>query len=214
MGNTVQQHHQNQDAIKNVNLQYIPKLLEQMKDSDSLEQILGIIKVIDPQYNFLASHADQSYEKFKIRFINMLPQAEFDYVMNNLRKYFSKEILNQLSNKKLVTWYKTNSSKNVFSSEFVFVRILLDKNLISEADLQPLLNKYLQEKNHAYSDMLETLELILMIHGSKLEIDITLITDSGIMKIVAKYLLNKTKMLQLECDTKEACIKEYESNKK
>jgi hypothetical protein len=51
-----------------------------------------------------------------------------------------------------------------------------------------------------------------MAYGDKVEIDLACVTDIKVVKIVAKYFKNKSQMLKLECDTKDAYIKETLTN--
>jgi hypothetical protein len=216
MGNAVQpvQHTYIANG-KNARLQKIPKLLQKMNDDpQTFDQTLEIMKIIDPEFVFLIN-LDDAYTEYKIKFINMLPQEDFGYILEYRRKNLSKQILTSLSSKKLLLWYNNrNKGTEIFLNECTLISIFISKNMIPEHVRLNILNGYLQGNcgdKKGTTDHYETLELMLMTYGDTLEIDIKLPTDIKVLQIVAKYLQNKNKMLQLECETKDAHIRESEN---
>jgi hypothetical protein len=219
MGNTQTQTAEHNVPANNDDLQLhkIIELLQRMDDPQIFDQTLSVIKITDPEFLFLTKISGDTYAELEAKFLNMIPQIDFNHILNTHRQYLSKKVLTLLSAEKLKSWYWYSNGKckdkHVSVSECALIGILVSKGLMPERLHLILLNAYLQGKcdeNSGSADYYETLETILMICGDKIEIDVTLATNIKVTQIVAKYFQNKARMLQLECDTKESCIRNME----
>jgi hypothetical protein len=192
----------------------ITELLPKMNDPQMLNQTIDVIKIIDPEFSFLVEIIDNEFAEPKATFINMLPQNHFNYVLDTYRTKLSMAILKLLSTEKLSIWYAENVGK-LYCDEIDIVNVVVLKDLlICENQYVGIMSSFLASrcgKMNGTPSHYETVDLLLMTYGDKVEINPETITDNKIFCMVIKYLQNKTKMLQLECDTKESCIKDLEA---
>jgi hypothetical protein len=198
-------------------LQQIQKLLLKMDEPNVNEILVDTISIIDPDFNLIAKISDEKFLDFQIKFINMLPQNLFNKFMMTQRKMLSAKILNLLSTEKLSLWYNEEGVSHVKCDEINLIVVITSKNLFKDPKFPTTaLKNFLASCCGNYSGSIthyEAIDLFLMMYANEVEIAPDTITDIKISRIVIKYFQNKAKMLQLECDTKEACIKEFESNR-
>jgi hypothetical protein len=191
--------------------QAVLRLTSKINYPQACETMIDMIKIVDPEFDCVAKIKDIN---FQAALINMLPQEDFNCAMTKHRKCLSYQTLNLLSIDKLQLWYTPETSKIVLCDEFNVINMLVARNLMPESYRKHLLDSFMGSgcgKNTSTTGHYETLELILMTYGETIEIDLSHATDIKILQIVGKYLLNKNKMLSMECDVKDKCIADLEA---
>jgi hypothetical protein len=193
----------------------IAKLLPKISDEQSFDQVLDMVKLIDPDFSFLAKITGPLNIAFQSKFINILPQPDFNRVLNKYNATLHIDVLKLLSNEKLESWYSVGPLDGLYYSEIRVFEILVEKNAITTTQgRKHMIDAYIRGKlgkNDSTPEHYNFLKLLLMTYGNEVEIDATIATNPKILHIIVEYLQNKNKMLQLECDTKESCIKDLEN---
>jgi hypothetical protein len=203
------------DCNDNSQLGQLQRVLSKIDNPELCETIIDSISCIDPNFFLIAEISNEKFLDFQIKFVNVLPQDLFNRFMALHRKNLPTKTLESLSAEKLSIWYTTRGNE-VLCDEVGLIRILVSKNLIPENTWDYLVNGYLKGNCGSATSTAahyELVEILLMTYGDKIDIIPENITDIKISRMVMRYLLNKNKMLKLECDTKEQFIASVETNK-